>query len=140
MDSDNGLHKSEVAWRQYELPVGLYKFYLDFALKTNVLYYGITGAILAYVFSSSGTSLIRWALGLPIVMGLGIAAVFLYGSCLLKPIREEVFRVVFDSLDLQVAPDIQVLTVILRFFSCLFILVSVVMFWLMMWNPMALGT
>ena len=38
----------EMLWRQYSLHVDLYKFYLDLAIKINVFYYAVTGAILAY--------------------------------------------------------------------------------------------
>ena len=37
----------DLLWKQYELHVGLYKHYLELALKFNVFYYAATGAILS---------------------------------------------------------------------------------------------
>jgi hypothetical protein len=54
--------RSETLWQQYALHVDLYKFYLDLALKTNALFYGITGAILTYYFAHPGAQLIKYSL------------------------------------------------------------------------------
>ncbi len=45
--------RTELLWREYQLGVDLYKFYLDLVIKAIVGYYAITGGILSF-YDASG--------------------------------------------------------------------------------------
>ena len=118
----------EVLWKQYALHVDLYKFYLDLAIKVNVFYYAITGAILTYYFQHSTDGVARFALLLPIAFSLAIGGMFFYGATLLGVVRRELFAI-RDALGLSVAPDIRVLTVFLYAFGTILIATGVTLGW-----------
>src|SRR5438046_634290 len=111
----------EMLWRQYSLHVDLYKFYLDLAIKINVFYYAVTGAILAYYFQNPANHLSWVALLLPIAFSLAIGGVFFYGAALLGVVRDEMFAI-RDRLQLETAPEVMVLVVFLRVFGAIMVL------------------
>jgi len=111
----------ELLWKQYALHVDLYKFYLDLAVKVNVFYYAVTGAILTYYFQHAGDNITRFALLLPIVFSLTIGGIFFYGANLILVAREELFAI-RDKLGVETAPEIAVLTVFLRSFGTIMVL------------------
>jgi hypothetical protein len=118
------MDRDELLWRQYELNVKMYRDYLGFVLKTNVLYYAITGAILSYYFAHPEQSLAKYALLLPLAMSLALAALFFIGSYLAKYPRAETFAL-RDALKLMVAPEIGVLILLLIIFAALMLMVAV---------------
>lgn len=114
---------ADLLWKQYSLHVDLYKFYLDLVLKTNVFFYGITGAILTYYFTHQEEPLVSLALLLPFGMSAALCGSFFYGAYLAGFIRREVFSI-RDRLGLDSAPDMQVLQVLLWVFGSLLGLVA----------------
>lgn len=113
----NDPSKREILWRQYALYADLYKFYIDIVIKYNVFHYAITGGILSFYFTrSSNVALAKWSLALPLVLSVGAAAVLFYGASLLNIFRDEMFCI-RDELELDSAPDFQVVTVILGIFA-----------------------
>ena len=124
------LSERELLWRQYNLHVDLYKFYLDIALKLNVFFYVITGGILTFYFANSNERLIRYSLLLPIILSVAFGGVFIYGSILMSVIRTDIFQI-RDKLNLDVAPDVRVLSVLLRVFAIIFFVVAASMILLM---------
>ena len=127
------LSERELLWRQYNLHVDLYKFYLDIALKLNVFFYAITGGILSFYFANSNERLIRYSLLLPIILSMAFCGVFIYGSILMSVIRRDIFQI-RDKLNLDVAPDVRVLSVLLRVFAIIFFVVAVSMILLMVFR------
>jgi hypothetical protein len=117
------LSGSELLWRQYNLHVDLYKFYLDIALKMNVFFYLITGGILSFYLANSNERLLKYSFLLPIILSIAFGVVFIYGSILMSVIREDIFRI-RDRLNLEAAPDVRVLSVILRVFAGVFFIVA----------------
>ena len=117
--------KTEILWRQYAQFVELYKFYMDLILKLNVFYYAVTGAIFSFFFSNlNGVPNLKYSLLFPLIMSFAFSGVFIYGAILMKYLRNEVFSI-RDSLSLNVAPDLGVLSVMLYVFSAVFCLVAV---------------
>jgi len=115
---------NDILWKQYALHVDLYKFYLDLAIKVNVFYYAITGAILTYYFQHTTDGVARFALLLPIAFSLAIGGLFFYGASLMGVIREDLFSI-RDQLKLDVAPDVHVLVVFLRSFGTILVVTGV---------------
>jgi energy-coupling factor transporter transmembrane protein EcfT len=100
---------------------------MSIALKANIYAYGITGAIITYYFTHSEIDLIRYSLLLPILLCLSIGIVFIKGSNLMKYPRKEMFKI-RNFLELETAPDFQVLVVFLRLFAAAIFLVSIATF------------
>jgi hypothetical protein len=114
----------ELLWKQYALYVDLYKFYLDITVKINLLYYGITGAILSFYFTHSSAPLVQWSLGLPIAMSVVLSGIFFYGANLMTILRADMFNI-RDQISLSTAPDLGILTIALRAFGGLMVVVAV---------------
>lgn len=111
-------------WKQYQLHVDLYKHYLELALKFNMFYYAVTGAILSFYFSKSDVSLIKYSLLFPIVMSVGFGLFFFYGASLVEVVRRDIFAI-RDALGLYSAPEVRILAVLLRLSAILFSFVAV---------------
>jgi hypothetical protein len=92
-------------------------------IKFNVFYYAVTGAILSFYFSKTEVSLIRYSLLFPILLSVSFGGFFLYGSTLLEVVRQEVFNI-RDKLELDTAPEMKVLTILLRISATLFFFVA----------------
>jgi hypothetical protein len=110
----------EILWRQYQLHIDLYKFYLDLTVKVVVFYYAVTGGILSFVFTRRDVLIAKWAVALPCILSLALALLFLYGAKLLDVTREDVFHL-RDRLGLETAPELAVLQVMLRLFACVMV-------------------
>jgi hypothetical protein len=110
-------------WNQYSLYVDLYKFYMDLFVKINLFYYGIRGAILSFYFAHPNTPHVALALGLPIAMSVVLAGIFFYGASLMPILRRDLF-VLRDKLGLSAAPDLGILTIVLRAFGSLLLVVA----------------
>jgi hypothetical protein len=115
--------KKELLWRQYALHVDLYKFYMNVVIKINIFYYAITGGLLSYYFSNQDNPLLKWSLILPIIMSFALSFIFLYGSGLIKITRQELFNI-RDRLNLETAPEIAILSITLKAFGIIFLLIS----------------
>lgn len=50
---ENKSVNTNLTWEEYKLFAEFYKFFLDFALKANVFFYAITGAILTILYNPS---------------------------------------------------------------------------------------
>ena len=115
----------ELLWRQYQQNIELYKFYMDLSIKFNVLFYAATGAIVSYVLAQhNGNDLIQYALVLPLVMSLCFGGFFVYGAVLMRVLRRDIFAI-RDALQLQAAPDVGVLSVLLYVFAFVFLLIAI---------------
>lgn len=105
--------QADLLWKQYASPVDLYKFYLDLAIKVNVFYYAVTGAIVSYYFRHGPDGIAKYGLLLPVLFSFAIGGLFLYGASLIPVVREEMFEI-RDRLGLATAPEFMVLIVFLR--------------------------
>lgn len=104
--------ESEMLWRQYQLHVDLYKFYLELIIKVVAFYYAVTGAILSFFFTRTDVPSARWALVFPICLSMALAGISIYGSSLMSVTRNDVFRL-RNRLSLETAPEMRVLQVLL---------------------------
>lgn len=113
----------EILWKQYTQNVELYKFYMELVIKLNAFYYAVTGAIVSYYFAHPGVENIQYSLLLPLAMSVAFAGFFVYGAILMRPLRQEVFAI-RDALGLKVAPELQVLVVLLYIFTVVFLAIA----------------
>ena len=110
------MEKAEAFWRQYSMQVDLYKHYLKILIEFNVFYYAITGAILSYYLTHASAPLIKYSLLLPLAMSVLFTGFFIYGAILMNITRHEIFQI-RDQLGFESAPDLQVLSLLLRIFA-----------------------
>ena len=108
----------ELLWKQYQLHIDLHKFYIDATIKLNAFHYAITGAILSFYFTRSEIALAKWSLIFPIALSVGLGILFVYGAQLLKVTWEDVFKL-RDTLGFEVAPEMNVLRVLLGIMATL---------------------
>jgi len=129
----SGSEARELLWKQYELHVSLYKFYLDLAIKLNIFFYAVTGGLLSFYFSHANDGAVRWSLALPAVMSFAFAWLFYRAASLVGVVRREVFRI-RDALGLLTAPELQVLVYVLMIFCVLFLIVGLASVGLIVWG------
>lgn len=129
----------ELLWKQYELHVDLYKFYMETSIKLNLFFYLITGGILTFYFANQGEPLVRYSLILPIVLSVAFSGIALYGAHPMRYVRDDLFNI-RDELALETAPDVHVLAILLRTFAAVFAVVAVGMILLVILHkPMVSG-
>lgn len=103
------MDRQELLWRQYELHISLYKFYLDLTLKVNAAFYAISGAVATYTLThQTAAQATRAALLVPAVLGIGLALVAAYAAIIQDHTRNELLAI-RDTLELQSIPEIKVL-------------------------------
>lgn len=127
----NEMDRSELLWRRFEMHVGLYKHYLELVLKVNIAFYAICGAIVTYVLAHRGDGVAHSGLFVPLVLGLGLTTIFVFGAFALRATREEMLSI-RDELELKTIPEVRVLSLLLWVSSLGFLVVSlgVAVLWL----------
>jgi hypothetical protein len=103
----------EIQWREYQMSVDLYKFYVDVVVKAILGYYAITGAILTFYFAQNTHPLARWALVLPSVLSIALAVLFRWGARLWQIVRDDAFDLA-GNLRLKSAFELSVLGILLN--------------------------
>jgi uncharacterized membrane protein YciS (DUF1049 family) len=116
----------DVTWKEYELHIGLYKYYMDLGLKANLFFYFITGGILGIYFRNPVSRLMKFSLLLPVLMSLAFGGVFIHGGMLWMRVSD-VIREIRRELKLKKAPDINLLSLLLFVFGTIFLIVGVSM-------------
>lgn len=115
------MNDNEILWKQYDQHITTYKFYLDMVVKLMTMYFAVSGAMLSYYFSNTEILNAKLALYLPLLMSVGLFLLFAVGTYLSKFTRIDVFNI-RDKLDLEVAPELGVLTLLLAIFSMITLL------------------
>ncbi len=123
----------QLLWKEYELNITTYRGHLELALKINIFYYAITGAILTYYFAHDDQPLIRLALVFPLAMSVCFAFLFGVGAYLSKNTRRDT-RELGAQLGFKVIPELGILTLFLAIFAALMLLVSAGLFLLILFN------
>ncbi len=132
--ASNTTDPSDLLWKQYEVFVDLFKFYLDTALKCNIWYYTLTGAILTYYFKNENENThLKYSLILPVILGIGLGVIFLLGSVQAVDLKRKL-TYIREELHLPGAPHTDVLINFVRFAGLLLILVALfITFFLFKW-------
>ena len=124
-------------WEEFKLYGGFFQFFLDFGLKANVFFYGITGVIITILYNSNapgadkgikerlGTHVAGLLIGTPLVIGVMLGLSFLAGAFLWWRIVRDVTRArKSGEISLTVRPYLNYLTWMLALFGGVFLLVS----------------
>ena len=118
------MDRTELLWRRFELHVSLFKHYLELTLKINVAFYAISGAVLSYVLAHPGDRTSQGGLLIPLVLGIGLTTVSVFGALMLGETRRDLLAI-RDELELQTIPEIRVLSLLLWVSSLGFLAVSI---------------
>ena len=107
----------EYLWRQYNLWIELYKFHMKLVMEALAFYFAITGAMLSFAFAQPAKeavsqTMIRSALLLPALLGIGIAAICCYGAAMTRDHRRDLLELARE-LGFPVVPDANFLRVTL---------------------------
>ncbi|MCA1626244.1 MAG: hypothetical protein LC778_21115 [Acidobacteria bacterium] len=145
-DDDGKPTNSKLSWEEYKLYAEFYKFCLDFGLKANVFFYGITGAILTLLYNPSSSQaetsrsigaqlppLVLLALLMtPFIIGIILAGAFIAGAFLWFLLVQQINRRLKPKeLNIGVTPYLNFLTVLLFLFGCIFGFVSMFLYCIM---------
>jgi hypothetical protein len=140
--------KVKLTWKEYQLFAGFYKFFLDFGLKANVFFYGITGAILTILYNRNSppsggsqnlndvpTSVKTILLVTPFLIGIVLAMAFIVGAVLWRKIVNQVYEGLRERDEkLKVTPYLNYLTWLLISFGVIFVFVSCCLCYIMWQN------
>lgn len=74
------MNNTELEWNYFNMQVALDNKYLDLAIKLNMFYYAITGAIFSFYFTNTNVEDARYALWLPFFLSVGLSVIFLWGQ------------------------------------------------------------
>ena len=138
--ADDEPSERELLWREYNLHIELYKYYMDIALKTNSFFYLITGGIVSFCVANTDRPLVRLALILPVIMSVALAFGFFYSALLSTRGRRQIFAIankigLRELVGLSTAIEVKILTFSLWAFGAVFILVALVLVCLAVWLP-----
>jgi hypothetical protein len=120
----------ELAWRQYNLLIDLYKHYTELIVQINIFFYGITGAILTFLFANPNEKSLKYSLLLPIGLSLLLVGICIYGARLWVPFQNGIYRLCRD-LELKIWPDVRIFSVALWASGLLFLCTGIGMIVLM---------
>lgn len=115
---------ADLRWEDYKMNVELHRSYLDLAIKLNMFYYGITGALLSFHFTNPGTALSKYALVLPILLSIGLSIFFFIAAFLAHNLRVHIRNTAKD-LGLLMYPEGIVLVMLCLIFGVVLAIVSV---------------
>lgn len=128
------MDQSEINWRQYQLHIDTYKFYLEIVVKIIGLYFAVSGAMLSFYFANTESDHAKLALYLPWLIGIGLAIFFSIGAWLSIVTRDDIFEL-SEELGLRVAPETGVLALLLVIFSVVLIACVVGISYVLWWVP-----
>jgi len=122
------MDQSELKWNDFKLSVDLHRSYLDLAIKLNMFYYAITGAILSFHFANSQLSTAKFALILPVILSIGLTVFFFWGAKLANNLRLHI-KTTAKELDLKAYPEGIVLVLLCIIFGAVLAVVSIALIW-----------
>lgn len=119
-------------WKELEMRIDAYRYYINIALQVNVFFYVTTGAVLGFYLNGPEKPSANHHLGLllllPILIGVVLGGIFIcaailqrYAANIIKVIRGDLNR---GGLDIKEIPDIPLLAPLLVIFGCIFFLVA----------------
>lgn len=115
---------TEIKWNAFKQNVDLHRTYLELAIKLNMFYYAITGAILSFYFTHTNIAMAKYALGLPILLSIALSALFLWSVVLANNLRMHI-RTMAADLGLTAYPEGIVLVLVCAIFGGVLAVVSI---------------
>ncbi|HEX8564080.1 MAG TPA: hypothetical protein VF648_00330 [Pyrinomonadaceae bacterium] len=110
-----------------------YEFHLEFVLKAVGFFYAILGGILSISFIGNGKmskEIVIVLLGFPILMGIILGSIFLYGDWVWRKDIKFIRKKVEEFGIIEIWLKVEILSYALRIFGPLFFIVGIFLFWL----------
>jgi len=117
-------------WKEYELHINLYRYYLDIGLKVTVFFFLVTGAILGFYLQHPGW-MMRLSLVFPFLMCLAFVGISFHGAILWSRITY-IIKDIRKELGVKKSPDINLLTILLVVYGVVFLIIGIGIAWLAM--------
>jgi MFS family permease len=118
-------------WKEFEMRVEAYRYYLSIILQTNVFFYAIAGAAIGFYLNRTSNEHLVYALLLPILIAAVLGGIFHHAAVLQKDAAEtiEEIRTALNNdwkegLGIKEIPDLDLLYILLRIFGWIFFLVG----------------
>lgn len=127
------MDESDIKWNDFKMSVDLHRSYLDLAIKLNMFYYAITGAILSFHFANSELPTGKYALILPVLLSIGLTIFFFWGAKLAYNLRFHI-RTTAEELGLKAYPEGIVLVLLCIIFGTVLGIVSLALIWYLACN------
>lgn len=125
-NNKSAVQDKNLLWEKYKHEIELHRGYMDLAIKLNLFFYAITGAIVSFYFLHIGEKpLLKWSLVLPFFMSVSFALFFFFSARSTSATNDEILRIC-KELDLPVYSLIaEVLKWLLYIFFSLMIISAV---------------
>ncbi|MEW6499792.1 MAG: hypothetical protein AB1589_46110 [Cyanobacteriota bacterium] len=123
--SDN-LESDNLLWKQYNVYIDLFKFYVNTTWQVITWFYAITGAILVYYFKNieDNNPYLRCALVLPAILSFGFYRIFSFGSRQNQDLVRWL-NYIRSQLNLPGRPHVEILNKFLELSGQLFLVLTV---------------
>jgi len=118
---------------QYAQHLDAYKFYLDFGLKVNGVFYAVVGTTLSLYFSNNANldrGLVIFFLLVPIIVSLILGGVCLVGAYFWGGVSKN-FYTIAEVIEIVIVHKVGILTCLLYIFGVLFLGIGVALIFLM---------
>ncbi len=122
------MNDKEIKWNDFKMNVELHRSYLDVAIKLNMFYYAITGAILSFYFTNTGIPTAKYALILPVLLSIGLTVFFFWAAKTAMVLRDHI-KTTAEELGLKAYPEGLVLVLLCVIFGTVLGVVSVALSW-----------
>ncbi len=121
-------------WKEFELRIEAYRYYINTALQTNVFFYAIAGVALGFYLNQTPNVYLAYALLLPILIAAVLGGIFLYAADTQKRAADTI-EILRDELNIKRAledkeqviqeiPDLELLYILLKIFGWIFFFVG----------------
>lgn len=127
------MNETDIKWNDFKMNVDLHRSYLDLAIKLNMFYYAITGAILSFYFTNTDIETAKYALYLPVLLSIGLSAFFLWAAKSAWILRLHI-RTTAEELGLKAYPEGLVLVLLCIIFGIVLGVVSLSLIWYLACN------
>ncbi len=77
-------------WKEFEMRVEAYRYYLSIILQTNVFFYAIAGVALGFYLNQTSNEYLAYALLLPILIAAILGGIFHHAAVLQKDAAETI--------------------------------------------------
>ena len=123
------MENDEALWKDYQQAVELHRHYLELAIKLNIFYYAITGAILSFYFANTDIPMVKYALCLPLLLSSAFSYLFFHSAVLAQNLRIHI-RATAEKLRRPFYPEGIVLVLICAIFGSILAIVSIALIYL----------
>lgn len=122
------MNKTEIKWNDFKMNVDLHRSYIEVAIKLNMFYYAITGAILSFYFTNANVPDAKYALILPLLFSVALTVFFFWAAKAALVMRIHI-KTTAEELQLKAYPEGLVLVLLCAIFATVLAVVAAALSW-----------